>query len=133
MDSLFFWHSDWSLAKRHLVAAIAFALFILMVTPWGLRYQGVLRRVAIVPLLLFVATLTSALLESSDTQAAVIVRDGETLFSADSSGAPAVMSAMPAGLEVRLQERRGSWTKVRLADGTTSGWLSSNAVAAVAD
>ena len=132
VDSLFFWHRDWSLATRHLVAAVAFAMFVLLVTPWGLRYQGILRRVAVLPLLLFVATLGSALLEPSDSNAAVIVDDGKTLYSADSLGAPAAMSAPTrGGLEVTLRERRGSWTKVRLADGTT-GWLKSDSVVAIA-
>jgi tetratricopeptide (TPR) repeat protein len=131
VDSLFFWHSDWSLAKRHLVAAIAFAAFILMITPWGLRYEGAMRRLAIVPLLLFVATFASAILEPSRDNAAVIVQDGETLYSADSQGAPAAMSApLSGGLEVTVRERRGRWTQVALADGTT-GWLSTSAVTTI--
>ncbi len=132
VDSLFFWHSDWSLAKRHLVAAIAFALFILLITPWGLRHQLLLRRLAFLPLILFVATIGSALLEDDAHADAVVVLDGETLYSADSLGAPAAMSAPTrAGLEVIVRERRGSWTKVRLADGS-SGWLKSAAVVSVA-
>ncbi len=131
VDSLFFWHRDWSLATRHLVAAIAFAIFVLLVTPWGLRYQSIMRRASVLPLLLFVATLGSALLEPNTSNAAVVVHDGLTLYSADSLGAPAAMSAPTrGGLEVTVRERRGSWTKVLLADGTT-GWLKSDAVIAI--
>jgi hypothetical protein len=37
---------------------------------------------------------------------------------------------IPAGVEVALKERRGTWTQVKLSDGTT-GWLSSSAVVQV--
>jgi tetratricopeptide (TPR) repeat protein len=132
VDSLFFWHRNWSLATRHLVAAAAFAIFVLLVTPWGFRYQSALRRASVLPLLLFVATIGSALLERGDTNAAVIVHDGKTLYSADSLGAPVAMSAPTrGGLEVTLRERRGTWTKVVLADGT-AGWLKSDSVVAIA-
>jgi len=128
VDSLFFWHRSWSLTTRHLVAALAFALMILMVVPWGSRYQGSLRRLAVIPLLLFLATLGSALLEPNTSDAAVVVTDGLTLRSADSLGAPpAIGIPIPAGLEVVQKEQRGTWTQVKLSDGTT-GWLASSAV-----
>ena len=61
----------------------------------------------------------------------MIVRDGETLYSADSLGAPLAMSTpVPAGVEVKLKERRGSFSQVQLADGT-KGWLASAAVETV--
>jgi hypothetical protein len=127
VDSLFFWHGDWSLAKRHLVAAAAFAFFVLCITPWGGRAQGILRRAAILPLLLFIAALGSVLFEPETKASAIVVVDGETLYSADSSGAPVVMSPVPAGVEVTLQEERGTWSKVAFADGST-GWLGGGAV-----
>jgi uncharacterized protein YgiM (DUF1202 family) len=37
---------------------------------------------------------------------------------------------IPAGVEVALKERRGTWTQIKLSDGTT-GWISSSAVIAV--
>ncbi len=56
------------------------------------------------------------------------MRDGESLYSADSLGAPLAMGTpVPAGLEVKREEKRGNWSQVRLADGTT-GWLASAAV-----
>ncbi len=128
VDSLFFWHSSWSLPTRHLIAALAFAFAILLMVPWGSRHQSLLRRLAILPLLLFLATLVSALLEPDTSAAAVIVTDGQLLRTADSLGAPPAMgSPVPAGLEVTLSERRGTWTQVVLANGT-KGWLASSAV-----
>lgn len=127
VDSLFFWHSDWSLAVRHLVAAIAFALFIVLLLPWG-KFQFLRRRLAIAPGLLFVATLVSAFLEPNRSAAAVVVEDGQILRSADSSGAPATVKApIPAGVEVSLKQKRGDWSQVSLADGTI-GWLSADSV-----
>ncbi len=131
MDSLFFWHRSWPLPTRHLIAALAFAIAILLIVPWGTRHQTLLRRLAILPLLLFLATLTSALLEPDNSAAAVIVTDGQLLRTADSLGAPPAMgSPVPAGLEVTLNERRGTWTQVSLANGT-KGWLASSAVTRV--
>lgn len=131
VDSLFFWHRDWSLATRHLVAAIAFAVFILLLVPWGERFARVARRVAVLPLLLFLATLGSALLEPNTSASAVVVNDGQTLRTADSLGAPPAMGApVPAGLEVSLMERRGTWTQISLPDGKV-GWLASSAVETV--
>lgn len=131
IDSLFFWHRGWSLPIRHLVAAAAFAVALLLLLPLGLRYQTTLRRLAGIPMLLFVATLGSALMEPDTSSDAVVVIDGETLYSADSLGAPPAMSTpAPAGAEVRIKERRGAWTRVAFSDGTT-GWMNSGAVTLV--
>ncbi|MBL4636997.1 MAG: BatD family protein [Kofleriaceae bacterium] len=132
VDSLFFWHRDWSLAMRHLVAALAFMAFVFLLLPWG-KYQFARRRIAIAPALLFVATLVSALLEPDHSDAAVVVQDGEILRSADSTGAPAKLKApLPAGLEVSVTQRGTTWSQVTLADGTT-GWLSANSIVRVAE
>ncbi len=131
VDSLFFWHRDWSLATRHLVAAVAFAVFVLLLVPWNDRFARVGRRVAVLPLLLFLLTLGSALMEPDTSAGAVVVTDGQTLRTADSMGAPpAIGTPVPAGLEVSLRERRGTWTQVTLPNGTI-GWLASTAVTAV--
>ncbi len=127
VDSLFFWHSSWSLATRHLVAAIAFAFFVVLLFPIG-TFQYIRRRVAAAPALIFVGMLSSALLEPSHAGAAVVVVDGQTLRSADSLGAPTSFSKpIPEGAEVTLLESREDWSHVTLANGKT-GWLAGNAV-----
>ncbi len=132
VDSLFFWHRDWSVAMRHLVAALAFMAFVFLLLPWG-KFQFARRRLAIAPALLFVATLVSALLEPDHSAAAVVVQDGEILRSADSTGAPAKLKApLPAGLEVTVMQRGATWSQVTLADGST-GWLSTNSIVRVAE
>lgn len=131
VDSLFFWHREWSLATRHLVAAIAFAIFILLLVPWNERFSRVARRISVLPLLLFLATLGSALMEPDTSASAVVVNHGQTLRTADSIGAPPAIGApVPAGLEVSIVERRGAWTQISLPDGTT-GWLASSSVESV--
>jgi hypothetical protein len=130
VDSLFFWHQSWSKATKHLVAAVSFALLILLVTPWG-RATRLLRRLAILPALVFVLTLVSALLTSETTSDAVVIRDGGVLRSADSSGAPAALTQpLPRGAEVEVLEARDDWTHIQLADGN-EGWVLSGTVARV--
>ena len=131
VDSLFFWHREWSLATRHLVAAIAFAIFVVLLVPWNERLSRVGRRISVLPFLLFLATLGSALMEPDTSASAVVVSEGQTLRTADSIGAPPAIGApVPAGLEVSIVERRGAWTQISLPGGTT-GWLASSSVESV--
>jgi hypothetical protein len=131
VDALFFWHHGWTRTTRHLVAAIAFALAALLLAPWSPRRQQLLRRLALAPALLWLAMAGSLALEGSTTDDAVVMQAGVTLRAADSAGAPAALSSpLPAGAEVGLVERRGGWSRVRLANGAT-GWLPDAAVAAI--
>jgi hypothetical protein len=103
----------------------------LLLMPLSERFARTARRVSVLPLLLFLATLGSALMEPDTSASAVVVNDGQTLRTADSMGAPPAMGALvPAGLEVSLKERRGTWTQVILPNGTT-GWLASSSVETV--
>ena len=130
LDSLFFWHHRMSTAQRHLTAAITFALMILLFAPWP-RRQRLLRRLALVPLLVCVAMVASLLLQRDISGDVVVISDGAILRAADSVGAaPAQANPVPAGAEATLTEERHQWARVELADGT-HGWLPSAAVVRV--
>jgi len=74
--------------------------------------------------------LVSLVIENRHTDDAVVM-DSVILRAADSAGAPAaVSSALPRGTEVTLLERRDSWAKIRLANGT-AGWVPDGAVARI--
>lgn len=132
IDSLFFWHHMLSISQRILLGAAAFAAALLLLAPWSAKRARLLRRLAVPLLLVWIATLGSALLTPEAGRDAVILEDGTALRSADSLGAPpALANPLPAGTELRVLDTRGVWTRVALADGTR-GWVSSGSLQSVA-
>ena len=131
LDSLFFWHHSLSLAERHLIGALAFALGVLLLAPWSARRTRVLRRAAVPLLIVWIAATGSALLARGDARAAVVLSDATVLRSADSLGAPPTLAnPLPAGAELGILESREAWTRIALSDGTR-GWVASSAIEAV--
>lgn len=124
VDTLFFWHQGMSVQARQVAGAVAFALAVLLLVP-GRRG---LRRVALLPLLVWGAMLVSVVIERDAAQDGVIVAGGGVLRTADSMGAPPALGRpMPAGAEVLVKEARGDWVRVELADGQ-GGWLQASSV-----
>jgi hypothetical protein len=100
---------------------VAVALLI----PGSSRRRRLLGAVAVLPIAAAALLGASLLFEHDVAHDAVVVVAGGTLRAADSPGAPpAFPHPLPAGAEVRLDERRGDFTRVTLADGQT-GWLPS--------
>jgi len=123
-DTLFFFHA-WPRSTRLLAGAIAFALAILLLVPWGGRRR--FTALALLPAAVWIAMTASLLLEDRHPHDAVVM-DSVILRAADAAGAPAAMSqALPRGAEVTLLESRDAWLKIRLANGT-SGWVPASAV-----
>ena len=132
LDSLLFWRGLLTTAQLHLIAGGAFALGLLAFAGGLLRGHRAVRIVAVSALAVWAVAFASAWASRPDAGAAVVIADGTTLRSADSAGAPpALPRPLPAGAEATIVETRGSWVRVRLADGT-SGWLASGAVERVA-
>ena len=128
LSSLFFWHSDWSLARRHLIAGFAFAFAILLLVPWRHRPKTWAIVVSSISFCVVVAMLISVLLEPDRSHDAVVVRDAETLRAADSPGAASVLERpLPAGIEVKIVESRDRWRQVELPNGQR-GWLPQSAI-----
>lgn len=91
-----------------------------------------LRRLAILPGLLGLVVMGSILGEADPRHDAVVLLPGGLLRAADSSGAPpAFAHPLPAGSEVRIEEPRGPYTRVRLSDGQ-GGWVQTSTVEALA-
>lgn len=126
-DSLFFWHHMLTLSERHIIAGVAFAAAVLLLIPWG-RRQRALRRLAILPGVVWVAMIASIMLDRPPLDQAVVVVDETRMLSADSAGAPPVLpKPLPAGTEITVLEDRDPWVRVALADGT-KGWVQSTSV-----
>ena len=103
----------------------------LLLVPWGGQRRRSLRGAAVLPGAVWLAMLLSLALEDRRTSDAVVM-DAVTLRAADSPGAPAAYgSPLPRGTEVTLLERRDSWAKIKLANGT-AGWVPDGAVQRVA-
>jgi hypothetical protein len=133
-DTLFFWHRSFTGAQKHLLAALAFALALLLLTPWAphSRSRRTLRWLAIIPALGTVALLSSVAVAETPDDAVVVVDGSAVLRSADSAGAPAVQSQPPgAGAEARVSDRRSDWVRLSFSDGT-SGWIRREAIEYVA-
>lgn len=131
LDSLLFWRGRLSVAQRHWVGAGAFALALGLAIPWSRRRAKTLRRLAVVPFVVWATATGSALLSTDFSNAGVLLADGATLRSADSVGAPpAFGNPLPSGTELTVLEERAEWVRAVLADGT-QGWLPSSGVARV--
>ena len=90
-----------------------------------------LRRLAVVPLVVWATATGSAVLSTGLSNAGVLLADGAMLRSADSVGAPpAFGNPLPSGTEITVLEERSTWVRAALADGT-QGWLPASGVARV--
>ena len=130
LDSLLFWRDRFSVPQLHLLGGVAFAIGVLLLTPWRRRPRW-LSVVAVPAFAVWIVAAGSALLTGGAADDAVVVADGVTLRSADSTGAsPTFANPLPAGTEVGIVEARDAWVRVALADGTR-GWLTASSVEAV--
>ena len=130
LDSLLFWRDRFSVSQLHLLGGAAFAVGVLLLTPWPRRprWLGV---VGVPALAVWIVAAGSAVLTGDAADDAVVITDGVALRSADSTGAsPTFANPLPAGTEVGIVEVRDAWVRVALADGTR-GWLSASSVEAV--
>ena len=131
LDSLLFWRDLLSVSQRYWIAAGAFALAVLLLTPWPTQRTRLLRRLSVVPIAVWVVAFGSALLSERAFPEGVVVIDGAGLRSADSTGAGlAFAHPLPAGAEVSILEARDGWLRIALADGTP-GWVRASSVAPV--
>ena len=131
LESLLFWRQRFTASQLHFAAAVAFAVGVLLLTPWSSRAPRWLRPAAIPLLGLWAIAASTALLAGEDHDAAVVLRDGTALRAADSAGAAlAFARPLPAGTELTVQDFRGGWRRTTLADGTR-GWLAASSVTMV--
>ena len=130
LDSLLFWRDRFSVSQLHLLGGVAFGVGVLLLTPWPRRPRW-LGMVAVPAFAVWIVAAGSAVLTGDAPDDAVVVTDGVTLRSADSTGAsPTFANPLPAGTEVGIVEVRDAWVRVALADGTR-GWLAASSVEAV--
>jgi tetratricopeptide (TPR) repeat protein len=131
LDTLFFWHYDFSLAARFSLCCIFFGLFcaIAAVMVWRGRAAGV-TAIAVISVVLMVCMLASVLVETQYlakkaygviTAEQVTARQGDGTNYQESFREP-----LHAGTEFNVADRRSGWLHIKLADGS-DGWIPENA------
>jgi hypothetical protein len=132
LDSLLFWHRRMTGPAKHILAAAAYALLVLLLIPIGPRRHARLRRAsALVPGAVVLAMWGSLAGHRDLSADAVVVSDGVVLRAADNPGAPAVISdPVPAGAEATILEQRESWNRIALPGGA-AGWLPAGSLARI--
>ncbi|MBP9084661.1 MAG: BatD family protein [Kofleriaceae bacterium] len=125
-DTLLFFHG-WPSMRKLLLGAGAFAIAILLLTPWGHGRRRGLWAAAIIPGLVWAAMLLSVVLARAPTDDAVLL-DSVILRAADNPGAPAALvEPLPRGIEVVIDSVRDGWVRIRTASGT-QGWVPAGTV-----
>lgn len=125
-ETLLFFHT-WPTARKLIVGALAFALAILVLVPWGAGRRRGLAPLALLPLAIWGAMTASVVLADRHTDDAVVM-DDVVLRAADNAGAPQALSQpLPRGVEVAIKEARAAWTRIELPNGTL-GWVPSGSV-----
>jgi tetratricopeptide (TPR) repeat protein len=135
LDTFFSWHRTFARSDRLLGGAAVFTLAALL-SACAIRFrQPALRTAAILPALVWLVLLASAIADSSSgiAEDAVIIGDEVVARAADSALAPSALPApLPGGTEVRVLERRSPWFRVRLANGRDA-WVAESALALVTE
>jgi hypothetical protein len=133
LDTFFFWHRTLSRSERSLGAAACFAVTAALLAASIRLAQPLLRGLALLPGLAWLAFVASLMLDPSAGRrdAAVITADEVVARAADSALAPSPFpTPLPGGVEIRILEERGPWVRVRLANGRDA-WVTRSSVSRV--
>lgn len=115
------------------VAAVVFLIASFLTALYLARGKSITRNLAVVFGLVWLGTLlySFATSRASGAPAAVVIIDEVIARSADSVNSPARFAQpLPGGSEVRIQEDRGYWMRVQLADSREC-WLPASALQTV--
>jgi tetratricopeptide (TPR) repeat protein len=127
LGTLFFWHYDFSLPTKFLLASVSFAVLCGVLTLIVWRGRGAVTvAVAVLCGVLFACFLTSIFLETRHeaatrsgviTAAEVVARQGD-----GPNYPPSFKDPLHAGMEFELREHRPGWLHIELSDGTDA-WI----------
>jgi tetratricopeptide (TPR) repeat protein len=131
LETLFFWHYDFSIKTKFLVTCLCFAIVCISVTVmlWRSRIPGAVATAAICGLLT-VSFLASVILETrfaANTTCGVITARQVVARQGDGPNYPeSFKDPLHAGTEFDLLERRSGWFHIALCDDS-DGWIPDNA------
>jgi tetratricopeptide (TPR) repeat protein len=130
LQTLVFWHYDFSMRAKFAVACVCFAVLCLGLTVmiWFGR-TAPLTAVTVVSAVIFVCFMGSLAVEQYSQAAnlsGVIISPEVVAYQGDGQNYPPSFKApLHAGTEFELIERRPSWFHIKLADGS-DGWIQQN-------
>ena len=126
ISSALFFDSVMTPEQRLLLAALFFAIGVLLMIPWHAKYRKVLSFIGIVPLIVWL-WLMAGYWASPQAHEGVIMSE-VWLKTADNAGASNVSAmALEPGYSVEIVKERDGWVQVRYGDGA-QGWVSRTAV-----
>lgn len=126
ISSALFFDSVMTPEQRLLLAALFFAIGVLLMIPWHAKYRKVLSFIGIVPLIVWL-WLMAGYWTSPQAHEGVIMSE-VWLKTADNAGASNVSAmALEPGYSVEIVKERDGWVQVRYGDGA-QGWVSRTAV-----
>ena len=131
LQTLFFWHYDFSVNTRFIVTLASFAILCigLTVIVWRGKKTSYLA-VSIISLLFFVCFLSSVILETGKQQneiCGVVTAKKIIARQGDSENYPASFKdPLHQGCEFDILEHRGSWLHIQLSDNS-DGWIPDSA------
>ncbi len=131
LQTLFFWHYDFSVNTRFIVTSVSFAIVCISLTlmVWRGKNTSCLT-VSTIASLIFICFLTSVILETGKQQneicgvitaIKIIARQGDSQNYPQSFKAP-----LHQGCEFDILEHRGSWLHIKLSDNS-DGWIPDSA------
>jgi tetratricopeptide (TPR) repeat protein len=128
LQTLVFWHYDFSMRTKFTVACVCFAVFCLSLTVmiWFGRRASLTAITCIAALLLlcFAGSLAVEGYSHSVNLSGAIVAPEVVAYQGDGQNYPPSFKApLHAGTEFELVERRPGWFHIKLADGS-DGWVS---------
>lgn len=127
LQTLFFWHYDFSVNTRFIVTLVSFAILCVGLTlmVWRGRKPTYLA-VSIIAALLFICFFTSVIFETSKQQnniCGVVTAKEVVARQGDSENYPASFKApLHQGTEFDVLEHRGGWLYIKLSDDSR-GWI----------
>ncbi|MHC4166548.1 MAG: tetratricopeptide repeat protein [Planctomycetota bacterium] len=130
LQTLFFWHYDFSVKTKFLIACVCFAIVCIALTVMTWRGRAApLVVTGVICGLLTICFLTSVVTESrarANRVSGVITAETVTARQGDGRNYPeSFKDPLHAGTEFDLRERRSGWFHVRLSDNS-DGWIPDN-------
>ena len=130
VESILFWHYDWSPRTRSVVAALAYLAAWVVMGVRVFRRRRILTAMALVAWAVVGAMAVSIAVESrSHAQhppGVVVAQQVEVRKGSGQTFVPAFDRALGAGTEFVVVERRGTWWEIELPNGQ-AGWIPAEA------
>ncbi len=126
ISTAFFLNDRLSRDSRLLIAAILFALGMLLIVPWSVKHRKIMAYVAIFPLFVWIWVLAGVWVEPEKNEA--VVMNEVFLKTADNVGASNVSSVpLEPGHTVNIVRSNADWHQVQTMGGQ-QGWVQNSAI-----